>query len=85
MTSMIKTNVFFDCTDFQVPDGDYVPPMSNVLVLELTGVGSVREVFMMHVGGTRGVTSSTDHIMNIHARTTLTVECIRGYYFYLFV
>jgi len=35
---------------------DYVPPMSNVLVLELTGVGSVREVFMIHVGGTRGVT-----------------------------
>ena len=77
MTSTIKTNVFFDCTDFQVPDGDYVPPMSNVLVLELTGVGSVREVFMMHVGGTRGVTSSTDHIMNIQARITLTVDVIR--------
>ena len=30
---------------------------------------SVREVFVVHVGGTRGVTSSTDNIMKIHART----------------
>ena len=34
-------------------------------------------VFVIHVGGTRCVTSSTDNIMKIHARITLTVECIR--------
>ena len=39
----------------------------------------VREIFVVHVGGTRCVTSSTDHIMKIHARITLTVEFIRGY------
>ena len=39
--------------------------------------GGVREVFMIHVGGTRCVPFRTDHIMNILARITLTVECIR--------
>ena len=37
----------------------------------------VKSVFMIHVGGTRCVTSSTDNIMKIHARITLTVEFIR--------
>ena len=37
----------------------------------------VREVFIIHVGGTRCVTSSTDNIMKILARITLTVEFIR--------
>ena len=41
----------------------------------------VASVFFVHVGGTRCVTSSTDNNMNIHARTTLTVEFIRGYIF----
>jgi hypothetical protein len=41
----------------------------------------VREVFMIHVGGTRCVPSSTDNIMKIHFRLTLTVEFIRGYIF----
>jgi len=31
----------------------------------------------VHVGGTRYVTSSPDTIMNMQARATLTVECIR--------
>ena len=35
----------------------------------------VREVFIIHVGGTRYVTSSTDNIMKIHAGITLNVEC----------
>ena len=38
---------------------------------------SVREVFVVHVGGTRCVPSITDNNMNRHARTTLTVACIR--------
>ena len=38
----------------------------------------VREICMIvHVGGTRCVTSSTDHTMKIQARIILTVECIR--------
>ena len=45
---------------------------------------SVREVFVVHVGGTRGVTSSTDHIMNRQARITLTVACI-PVFVYLYV
>ena len=36
-----------------------------------------KSVFIVHVGGTRCVTSSTDNIMKIHAGITLTVECIR--------
>jgi hypothetical protein len=36
----------------------------------------VREVFIVHVGGTRCVTSRTDNMMNIRARVTLTVEFI---------
>jgi hypothetical protein len=41
----------------------------------------VKSVCMIHVGGTRCVTSSTDNILNIHFRITLTVEFIRGYIF----
>ena len=37
----------------------------------------VKSVFVVHVGGTRCVTSSTANNMKIHARITLTVECIR--------
>jgi len=40
---------------------------------------SVREVFIVHVGGTRCVTSSIENILKIRARITLTVEFIRGY------
>ena len=39
-----------------------------------TGTEYVKSV---HVGGTRCVTSSTDNIMKIHVRITLTVEVIR--------
>ena len=37
----------------------------------------VKSVFIVHVGGTRCVPSSTGNNMNIQARITLTVECIR--------
>ena len=37
----------------------------------------VREVFIVHVGGTRCVPSSTGNIMKRQARITLTVEFIR--------
>ena len=45
--------------------------------IELQPWHGVREVFIIHVGGTRCVTSSTDNIMKIRARITLTVEVIR--------
>jgi hypothetical protein len=44
-------------------------------------LGYVKSVFMIHVGGTRCVTSSTDNIMKIHFCITLNVEFIRGYIF----
>ena len=37
----------------------------------------VRDVFLVHVGGTRCVPSSTDHTMHIHVRIPLKFECIR--------
>ena len=37
----------------------------------------VSEVYIIHVGGTRCVTSSTGNNMKIRARTTLNVEFIR--------
>ena len=42
-----------------------------------TGQSCVREVVMIHVGGTRCVTSSTGNNMKRPARITLTVEFIR--------
>jgi len=41
----------------------------------------VKSVFIIHVGGTRCVTSSTDNNLKKHARITLNVEFIRGYIF----
>jgi hypothetical protein len=46
-----------------------------------TEEGYVKSIFIVHVGGTRYVTSRTDNIMKIHARITLKVEFIRGYIF----
>jgi len=44
----------------------------------------VKSVIIIHVGCTRCVTSSTDNIMKIHARITLTVEFIRTCIFYFY-
>jgi hypothetical protein len=41
----------------------------------------VKSVIVIHVGGTRCVTSSTDNNLKRQARITLTVEFIRGYIF----
>jgi hypothetical protein len=48
---------------------------------DITDHEYVKSVFIVHVGGTRCVTSSTDNNLKIHARITLTVEFIRGYIF----
>ena len=53
--------------------------VSQDVRLLVGGVGGpVREIFIIHVGGTRCATSSTDNTMNIQARITLNVECIRS-------
>ena len=80
---MINTNVFFDLTDFQVglsleqyeTETTIQGTPQNIPLALLDRV--VREVFIIHVGGTRCVTSSTDHYMKIQAWITLSVECIR--------
>jgi hypothetical protein len=81
MTSMIKTNVFFDFTDFQPPalalySLKHVLPASKCRVCL---------IFIIHVGATCCVTSSTGNIMKIHARITLTVEFIRTFFFIIFI
>ena len=68
--SMIHTNPFFDPVDSPVEQGRCQPWQWYV-----------KSVFIVHVGGTRDVTSRTDNIMKIHARITLKVEFIRGYIF----
>jgi serine/threonine protein kinase len=55
--------------------------LGSLAVAGVTSALSPRYVFMVHVGGTRCVTSSTDNIMKIHFRITLKVEFIRGYIF----
>ena len=66
---------------------------NKITPLQLSGVrdqmanrgSSVREVFVVHVGGTRCVTFSTDHMMNIQARITVKVACIRTCLFLFFI
>ena len=45
----------------------------------------VKSVFTKHVGGTRCVTWSIDRSIQIHARITWGVECIRAMFFHLFL
>jgi hypothetical protein len=49
-----------------------------------THSGVRQSVFIIHVGGTRDVTSSTDNSIKIQARITLTVECLRTCIFFYF-
>ena len=44
----------------------------------------VKSVFIVHVGGTRCVTSSTDNNMKIHVRITLNVKIYTDMYFFMF-
>ena len=53
-------------------------------VADASGAVYVKSVFIIHVGGTRCVTFSTDHSMKIRARITLTVACIRTCLFIFF-
>ena len=46
---------------------------------------AVREVFIVHVGGTRCVTRSIDHIIQIHARITWGVVVIPSNFVHLFL
>jgi hypothetical protein len=80
---VIKTHVFFRCY-FQVATAlveghgrDDEDPREQWRWLVALADTYVKSVFVIHVGGTRWVTSRTDNNMKIHARITLTVECIR--------
>ena len=77
MTSMINTNVFFDFMIFSLCPKNCSKNGVCVAGQCVCYAGWVREVFVVHVGGTRCVTSSTGNNMNIHARITWTVEFIR--------
>ena len=43
-----------------------------------------QSVFVVHVGGTRCVTFSTDNNMHVHARITLTVVYEHVFFLFLF-
>ena len=67
-------------------EGVMVPPLAIHLSSTMGSTGTshkkdatryVKSVFIVHVGGTRCVPSSTDNIMKRHARITWTVEVIR--------
>jgi hypothetical protein len=45
----------------------------------------VREVFIVHVDCTRGVTSNTEHTMKIHARITWGVDLLTLYEQFFFI
>ena len=72
---MIKTNLYLILLIFTRATTKNVPRVATATGRVKTG--PVRAVFVIHVGGTRGVPSRTGNIMNIHARITLTVEFIR--------
>ena len=79
---MITTNAFFSMLlVFKEPEEPEEPAEAPAAVLPVNvrnpPLTVVREVFMIHVGGTCCVPSSTVHIMNIQARITLIVECIQ--------
>ena len=76
--SMTLAQLNIDVEDLELP------PMPTETELYGGECHVVREVLMIHVGGTRCVTSSTVHSMNIHARITWTVEVIRNF-FYVYV
>ena len=65
-----------DCGRSSVECETHQYNLHTIVETEVMGM-YVKSVFVVHVGGTRCVTSSTDQIMNIHARITLTVECTR--------
>ena len=78
MTSMIKTNVFFRFYWFSGTMPQCLAVEPGVPVVVDGPRQQVREVFIVHVGGTRCVPSSTGKNRTIRARITWTVEFIRG-------
>ena len=80
ITSRIKTNDFFDFTDFSGNETCSKASTARNHPGCWMAPWHVREVFIIHVGGTRCVTSSADRNMNRQARITWTVECIRVFF-----
>ena len=63
---------------FETRKKEHLARDGEVAKTKATIMKYVKSVFVVHVGGTRCVPSSTDNIMKIRARITLTVECIRA-------
>ena len=57
-------------TFFSMPSARSISLALSTFYHTNQAVAGVREVFIVHVGGTRCVTSSTDNMMKIQARTT---------------
>ena len=69
--SLVRPVIAIKAAQLESASGNYGGALLNVGL-------KVREIcFIVHVGGTRCVTSSTDHYMKMHACITLSVEFIR--------
>ena len=82
-TSRIKTHVFFNFIDVQVHPvlgPGTISTMAKKNETQLTRLlNLVREVLVIHVVL---VTASTDHIVKLRARITVTVACLRTCLFF---
>ena len=76
---MINTHPFFDFSQEEL-----TAKQQNQLAEE-NWLQYVKSVFIVHVGGTRCVTRSIDHIIQIHARITWGVVVIRAILFIFFL
>jgi hypothetical protein len=65
-------------------EGITLTAASNVIICDPWWNPQVREMFIVHVGCTRCVTSSIDRMVQIHARITWGVEFIRAIFFIFF-
>jgi hypothetical protein len=77
--AVLGTRLTHASSDWSIgPDdgGDALFSIGRRLDVDVKFTRYVKSVFIVHVGGTRCVTSRTDNIMKIRARITLTVEFI---------
>ena len=73
--------IFVNIGDFNISTGVVPNDKKTSHQCHSTLLGKRVRECIIHVGGTRCVTSSTGNIMNIHARIMLTVEVIRTCFF----
>jgi hypothetical protein len=76
-----------DDVALKLTDADALHQKTTMNLIGTGSYTSCRYVFIVHVGRTRCVTSSTDQIMKTHACITLGVEFIRAcilYFYFMF-